>query len=107
MVSTTQKKGIMWGLTWGLLSWVPYYTDYLGNIRGVLGIPATLGLNLELVLGRGDAFIYSLILAMGMGFVGMTLVQIFSKNVTVIFFRPIAKNQRFFRRRKGLLRKGL
>lgn len=106
MVSTAQKKGIMWGLIWGLLSWVPYYTNYLGSIRGLLGIPATLGLNLELVLGGGDAFIYSLILAIGLGFSAMTITEFFTKSMTIIVLRPTIRN-RVSRRRKGLLRKGL
>lgn len=98
MVSLAQKKGVMMGLTWGLLAWVPYYTNYLSSIRGVLGIPATLGLNLELALGKGDAFIYSLLLGMGLGFFAMTMVQILSKNIKVIGFLPIRKKRKLLRR---------
>ena len=99
MVSSLQRKGVMGGLIWGLLSWVPYYTNYWGRIRGVLGIPATLGLNLELASGRGDAFIYSLLLAIGLGFFFMTVFQIFRKSIKIVGFLPV-------RGRKNLKGKG-
>ena len=99
MVSLAQKKGVMIGITWSLLAWVPYYTNYLSNIRGILGIPATLGLNLELALGKGDAFIYSLLLGTGLGFFSMTMVEVISKNIRIIGLIPA--------RRRRLLRRGL
>lgn len=98
MVSRSQKKGVMVGLMWGIMSWVPYYTDYLGGIRGVLGIPAALGLNLELLLGKGDAFVYSLLLSMGLGFFAMTMFQLLSKHIKVIGFLSIKKKRRLLRK---------
>jgi hypothetical protein len=55
------RKLLFVGIIWGLVAWIPYYTNHLAFVRSVVGIPAAIGLNLELALGFGDAFIYSII----------------------------------------------
>lgn len=91
MLSFRQKKGALTGIIWGLLSWVPYYTNHLNSIRGVFGIPAGLGLNLELALNKGDAFIYSILLGTGLGFVIGSLFDFVSKGIKIIIFFPPKK----------------
>ena len=50
-----------------------FYTEYLGRFRSYIGLPAALGLNLELALKRGDAFVFSILLGAGIGFLQQVL----------------------------------
>ncbi|MDI3481285.1 MAG: hypothetical protein PWQ97_940 [Tepidanaerobacteraceae bacterium] len=97
MISISQKKGVLFGVIWSFIAWVPYYTDYLGTIRHVIGIPAALGLNLELSLGRGDAFIYSILLGAGLGFIFGSIVDFVKTGVKIVGLFP-HKKRRLFRR---------
>ncbi|WP_422443677.1 hypothetical protein [Thermoanaerobacterium sp. DL9XJH110] len=97
MVSARQRKGVVMGIIWGLMAWIPYYTDYLDSFREILGIPAALGLNLELALNRGDAFVFSILLGAGMGFVFGSTVDFFRTSVKIIGLFP-AKKRRLLRR---------
>jgi hypothetical protein len=99
MMTSRQRRGVILGIIWGLLSWVPYYTEYLSNFRGIIGIPATIGLNLELVLSRGNAFIFSIVLGMGICFFIASLFDLFKTGVKIIGLFP-------YRKRK-MLRRGL
>jgi len=53
MITSRQKKGVILGIIWSFIAWVPYYTEHLGRVRAFIGVPATLGLNLELALNLG------------------------------------------------------
>ncbi|HHW03836.1 MAG TPA: hypothetical protein GXX35_13695 [Thermoanaerobacterales bacterium] len=99
MISLRQKKGVIIGIIWSLTAWVPYYTEYLGALRQIIGIPAALGLNMELALGRGDAFVYSILLGAGLGFVFGSMVDGLKNGVKIIGLFP--------RRKRRLLRRGL
>ncbi|MCR4431881.1 MAG: hypothetical protein NUV45_12805 [Tepidanaerobacteraceae bacterium] len=99
MISIYQKKGIFIGVIWSFIAWIPYYTDHMGAIRQVMGIPAALGLNLELSLGRGDAFVYSILLGAGLGFVFGSLMDFIKNGVKIIGLFPHKKRR--------LLRRGL
>ena len=99
MISIRQRKGVVLGIIWSFIAWVPFYTEYLSGIRNYIGIPAALGLNLELALNRGDAFIFSLLLGAGMGFFAASLVDLFTTGVKIIGLFPS--------RKKRLLRRGL
>jgi len=68
------KKGVIFGILWGFLAWIPYYTDHLNELKSIIGIPAEIGLELELALKIGDAFIYSILIsALFCGIVGMVI----------------------------------
>ncbi len=97
MISGRQRKGVLVGIVWGFIAWIPFYTEYLSGVRGYIGIPATLGLNLELVLNYGDAFIYSLLLGAGMGFFMASLVDLYASSVKIIGLFP-SKKKNFLRR---------
>lgn len=99
MISVSQKKGLFFGIIWSIIAWIPYYTDYMGAVRQVMGIPAALGLNLELALGRGDAFVYSILLGAGLGFVLGSVVDFMKNGVKIIGLFPHKKRR--------LLRRGL
>jgi len=99
MVTRRQHKGVVFGIIWSLLGWIPYYTDYLGFTRSFLGIPATLGLNLELFLGRGDGFVFSILLGAGIGFVIGSLLDIFRGGIKIVGLFP--------RKKRRLLGKGI
>ncbi|AYO30044.1 MAG: hypothetical protein PWR06_2808 [Thermoanaerobacteraceae bacterium] len=99
MISIRQKKGVVIGVIWSLIAWVPYYTNYLGALRQILGIPAALGLNLELALGRGDAFVYSILLGAGLGFVFGSVADFAKNGIKIIGLFPHKKRR--------LLRRGL
>lgn len=71
------KKGVIFGILWGFLAWIPYYTDHLSELRNFIGIPAAIGLELELALKIGDAFIYSILIsALFCGITGMVIKTI-------------------------------
>lgn len=99
MITTRQQKGVILGIIWSFIAWVPFYTEYLSGIRSYIGIPATLGLNLELALNRGDAFVFSILLAAGIGFFTASLLDFFATGVKIIGLFPS--------RKKKLLRRGL
>lgn len=99
MVTRRQHKGVVLGIIWSLLGWIPFYTDYLGFTRSFLGIPASLGLNLELALGRGDAFVFSILLGAGIGFVIGSVLDLAKGGVKIIGLFPS--------RKRKLLRRGL
>jgi hypothetical protein len=99
MVTIRQRKGVIIGIIWSFVAWVPFYTEYLGRFRSYIGLPAALGLNLELALKRGDAFIFSLLLGAGIGFFAASLMDFFSTGVKIIGLFPSKK--------KRLLRRGL
>lgn len=99
MISIHQRRGLTIGIIWSMVSWIPYYTNYFGAIRQVLGIPAALGLNLELALGRGDAFVYSLLLGLGLGFTFGSVIDFAKNGVKIIGLFPHKKRR--------LLRRGL
>ena len=68
------KKGVIFGILWGFLAWIPYYTDHLSRLRSIIGIPAEIGLELELALKIGDAFIYSILIsALFCGIIGAVI----------------------------------
>ncbi|MGI6485900.1 MAG: hypothetical protein GX759_04930 [Thermoanaerobacterales bacterium] len=93
MLTKGQKKGVIFGIIWGFFSWVPYYTEYLGNIRNLIGIPATLGLNLELVLNKGNAFVFSIIMGAGICFFIVSLFEFLRTGVKVIGLFPYKKRR--------------
>jgi hypothetical protein len=99
MISIRQRRGVILGIIWSFIAWVPFYTEYLSGIRSYIGIPAALGLNLELALNRGDAFIFSLLLGAGLGFFTASLIDFFATGVKIIGLLPS--------RKKRLLRRGL
>lgn len=84
MITTRQRKGVVLGIIWSFISWIPFYTKYLSGIRSYVGIPAALGLNLELALNRGDAFVFSILLGSGIGFFTASLLDFFTKSVKII-----------------------
>ncbi|AEE91711.1 conserved protein of unknown function [Tepidanaerobacter acetatoxydans Re1] len=84
MITTRQRKGVVLGIIWSFISWIPFYTEYLSTIRGYVGIPAALGLNLELALNRGDAFVFSILLGAGIGFFTASLLDFFTNSVKII-----------------------
>ena len=93
MISKRQRKGVVIGLIWSLVAWVPFYTNYLGGIRKYIGIPATLGLNLELALNWGDAFIFSLFLGVGIVFFIASLMDLAGSVVKIIGLLPLKKSK--------------
>ena len=99
MLTSRQKKGVICGIIWSFIAWVPYFTEYLGSVRSYLGIPAALGLNLELALNVGDAFIFSILFGAGIGFLVASLIEFFSSKVKIIGLSSS--------RKKRLLRRGL
>ncbi|NLZ53526.1 MAG: hypothetical protein GX892_10320 [Thermoanaerobacteraceae bacterium] len=99
MITLRQQKGIILGIIWSFFAWVPYYTEYLSNVRSYIGIPAALGLNLELALNRGDAFVFSIILGAGIGFTAASLIDSLSTSMKIIGL--------FSSKKKKLLRRGL
>ncbi len=98
-MTSGQRRSVIWGIIWGLVSWIPYYTEYLSNFRGIIGIPAAIGLNLELILNKGDAFIFSIILGVGICFFTASLFDLFKAGVKIIGLFPY--------RKKKMLRRGL
>ncbi|MFY9218726.1 MAG: hypothetical protein WBJ82_03110 [Tepidanaerobacteraceae bacterium] len=99
MISSRQKKGVFWGIIWSFIAWIPYYTEYLKNVRSLIGVPAALGLNLELALNRGDAFVFSILLGAGIGFFAASLLEYLYSKVKIIGLSSS--------RKKRLLRRGL
>jgi len=99
VITSRQRKGIVFGIIWSFIAWVPYYTEYLSSIRNVIGFPAALGLNLELALMWGDAFIYSIFLGAGIGFFAASIVDFFSTSVKIIGLSSLKK--------KRLVKRGL
>lgn len=99
MISKNQKRGVTLGIIWSLISWIPYYTDYLPTLRPIIGIPASLGLNLELLLDKGDSFAYSILLGAGIGFVISSLVDFAKDGIKIIGLFP--------RKKKKLYNRGL
>ena len=99
MISSRQKKGVICGIIWSFIAWVPFYTEYLNSIRRLIGLPAALGLNLELALNRGDAFVFSILLGAGIGFFAASLIEFFYSKVKIIGLSSS--------RKKRLLRRGL
>ncbi|MDD4569286.1 MAG: hypothetical protein PHE70_04065 [Tepidanaerobacteraceae bacterium] len=99
MISAKQRKGVILGIMWSFIAWVPFYTEYLSSFRSYIGIPAALGLNLELALNRGNAFIFSILLGAGIGFFVASLMDFLTTSVKIIGLFPSKK--------KRLLRKGL
>lgn len=97
MISIRQRKGLAIGLIWSLLAWIPYYTEYLTPFRNILGIPATLGLNLELALNRGDAFIFSMLLGVGIGFVFGTIIDFGRRGIKIIWLLPTRRKKKMKR----------
>ncbi|HHY71095.1 MAG TPA: hypothetical protein GX519_05480 [Thermoanaerobacterales bacterium] len=97
MISIRQRKGVVLGIIWSFIAWVPFYTEYLSGLRNYIGIPAALGLNLELALNRGDAFVFSLLLGAGMGFFAASLMDFFATSIKIIGLFPLRK-KRLFRR---------
>jgi len=88
MISKNQQIGITLGIIWSLFAWIPYYTDYLSPLRTILGFPASLGLNLELLLNKGDSFAYSILLGAGIGFLISSLVDSAKSGIKIIGFSP-------------------
>lgn len=99
MITKRQQAGVIMGIIWSLAAWVPYYTDYFSAIRQVLSIPASLGINLELALGKGDAFVYSILLGAGLGFIFGSMADFVKNGVKIIGLFPPKKRR--------LLRRGL
>lgn len=99
MITSRQRKGVVLGIIWSFIAWVPYYTEYLSSVRSLIGVPATLGLNLELTLNIGDAFVFSILLGAGIGYLVSSLLDFFLTNVKIIGL--------FSSRKKKLLRRGL
>lgn len=99
MISRNQLRGITFGIIWCLISWIPYYTDYLSILRPIIGIPAYLGLNLELLLNKGDSFAYSILIGAGIGFVISSLVEFTRDGIKIIGLFP--------RNRKKLYKRGI
>ncbi|TYP56755.1 hypothetical protein [Thermosediminibacter litoriperuensis] len=97
MISKRQRKGVVIGIIWSLLAWIPYYTDYLGSVRGIIGIPAALGLNLELALNGGDSFVYSILLGAGMGFVIGSIVDFARNGIKIVGLFPQKKKKLYGR----------
>ncbi|ADL08209.1 hypothetical protein [Thermosediminibacter oceani] len=97
MISNIQRKGVVMGIIWSLLAWIPYYTDYLGSVRGIIGIPAALGLNLELALNRGDSFAYSILLGAGMGFVIGSIADFARNGIKIVGLFPRKKKKLYGR----------
>ncbi|QSQ09572.1 hypothetical protein H0A61_01945 [Koleobacter methoxysyntrophicus] len=85
------KKGIVIGILWAFVSWIPFYTGYLLNIKGILSLPAILGINLELATGVGDAFIYSIIIGTIIGGLCGSLLQHYTGRIKVIRSRKKKK----------------
>jgi len=99
VITSRQRKGVVLGIIWSFIAWVPYYTEYLSSVRSLIGVPATLGLNLELALNSGDAFVFSILLGAGIGYLVSSLLDFFLTNVKIIGL--------FSSRKKKLLRRGL
>jgi len=99
MITLRQQKGVILGIIWSIIAWVPYYTEYLSSVRSFIGVPAALGLNLELALNRGDAFVFSILLGAGIGFFAASLIDFFSTSIKIIGL--------FSSKKKKLLRRGL
>lgn len=97
MISKNQKRGVCLGIIWSLISWIPYYTDYLTAIQPIIGIPASLGLNLELLLNKGDSFAYSILLGAGIGFVVSSLVDFAKSGIKIIGLFPVKKKKLYNR----------
>lgn len=93
LISYRQQKGVTLGIIWSLLSWIPFYTNYLNNFKNILGIPATLGINLEIALNYGDAFIYSILLGAGLGFTFGSILDMFKISIKIISIPPSKKKQ--------------
>ena len=91
MISKRQRKSVMIGIIWGLIAWIPYFTNFLSNFRSFIGIPAGLGLNLEMALGRGDAFVYSILLGAGIGFFAGTIIDFAKSGIKIIGLLPRKK----------------
>jgi len=98
LISRTQRKGAIIGVIWSMIAWIPYYTEFLSGLRGIIGIPAALGINLELALGRGDAFVYSILLGSGIGFFIGNVLSFIKNGVKIIGL--------FSNRKKRLPRRG-
>ena len=98
MITSRQKKGIILGIIWSFMALLPFFTDFMSNIRKLIGIPAALGLNLELALKHGDAFVYSIVLGAGMGFFLASLMDFLFSNVKIIGILP-SRKKKLFRRR--------
>jgi len=99
MITSRQKKGVILGIIWSFIAWVPYYTEHLGRVRAFIGVPATLGLNLELALNLGDAFVFSILLGAGIGFFAASLIDFLFANVKIVGLLSSKK--------KRLLKRGL
>jgi len=99
MITSRQRKGVICGIMWSFIAWIPYYTEYLSGIRSFIGVPAALGLNLELALNRGDAFVFSILLGAGIGFFVASIIDFLSDSVKIIGL--------FSSKKKRVLRRGL
>lgn len=84
MISYLQQKGVVLGIMWSLFSWIPFYTNFLNSFRYILGIPAILGINLEIALNYGDAFIYSILLGTGIGFTFGSIIDKLKNSIKII-----------------------
>ncbi|MGB9813943.1 MAG: hypothetical protein ACPLRZ_06395 [Thermovenabulum sp.] len=84
MISGIQKKGLLLGILWGFISWIPYFTDILGNYRNIVGLPATLGLNLELALNHGNSVIFSVIIGALICFLTASLFEYLKENIKIV-----------------------
>lgn len=84
LISYWQQKGVVLGIVWSLFSWVPFYTNFLNSLRYILGVPAILGINLEIALNHGDAFIYSILLGAGLGFTFGSIIDKLKNGIKII-----------------------
>lgn len=98
MISSRQKRGVILGIMWSFIAWVPFYTEYLNKLRNYIGIPAALGLNLEIALNRGNAFIFSILLGAGICFLIASLIDFFATGVKIIGLTPSRKKKSLQRR---------
>jgi len=97
MISNDQKRGITLGIIWSLIAWIPYYTDYLDSLRSIIGIPATLGLNLELALNMGDSFAFSILFGAGIGFLISSFAEFAKNGIKIIGLFPKKKKKLYGR----------
>ncbi|MGB9840056.1 hypothetical protein [Thermovenabulum sp.] len=103
MLSKTQKKGLIFGIIWGFLSWIPYFTDILAKYRNIIGIPATLGINLELALNHGNSVIFSIIIGASLCFLIASFFEFIKENIKIIGLPKLhySKKVRLFKFRRG------
>lgn len=98
VISNKQRRGVSIGIIWSLISWIPYYTEYFSGFRSVIGIPAALGINLEMGLNRGDAFVFSILLGAGIGFFTATMIDSAKNGIKIIGLFPNSKKRRLPKR---------